>query len=100
MNWDAFWQQAALGGAAAMGTFLLWARWTTRNRLTFWRLSDALRRWFGKSVACEIIELGAFLAFGVFVALVVVGVETSRQAFSAGLGWTGLVAQVSPSRAR
>jgi hypothetical protein len=81
---------------AGLGSFLLWARWTAKNRLTFARLSNVLERVLGDSVLVDLIELGICIVIGVCIAIKIVGVQTDLQALSAGMGWTGIVTQISP----
>jgi hypothetical protein len=100
MNYAELLSSAELATCAAVGSFLMWARWSKKNQLAFWRISELLRRRFGNTLRCDVAEVTMFVAFGVFVALAIVGVENCRQAFSAGLGWTGIVAQVTPGARR
>ena len=82
---------------AAVGSFLLWARWSSPGQMTFLiPLGDLFKRFGLAWYWCYAIELAIFLFLGTFIALNVAGAETCPQAFAAGLGWTGLAAQVRP----
>ncbi len=89
MNWQAIFRSP--GFCSAMGALALWLRFSVRSRITFWRLRPLLERLLGRSVWCDVLELAIFVSFGAFIAVEVTGANTCLQAFTAGLGWTGLI---------
>lgn len=80
----------------ALGATILWGRWG-RDRLRPYLLPECLNlldRWFSEHKNWkDFIEFAIFIFLGTVVAIMVVEPSTSRQAFAAGLGWTGLVAR-------
>jgi hypothetical protein len=77
---------------AAIGSFALWLKLGERQQLTvhglgkFWGLLKITGR------KRDVIELISFVVVGAFMSMLFTDPTNVRQAFSAGLGWTGLLA--------
>ncbi len=83
------------GACAVAGAGLLWLRWSKKNHLAFWRVSTLLRQWIGAGFKADALEFLIFVGFGTFISLAVIEADTCGEAFSAGVGWTALTAQVT-----
>lgn len=77
---------------AAMGSALFYSRWG-RKKLKVYLLSDLLDVFQLSEKARVIIEFVIFVGFGCAVSIGIVHPQNAAQAFSAGLGWTGLAAR-------
>lgn len=75
----------------ALGAGLFWAKWG-REKLKAYYLSDMIEMFVEDERWRAAIEFVLFLAIGCFVAIGIVKPHSAPQAFTAGLGWTGLVA--------
>lgn len=76
---------------AALGATLFWSKWG-RERLRAYYLSELVEILVKDERARIAIELVLFVTIGCLVAVGIVRPQNIPQAFTAGLGWTGLVA--------
>lgn len=86
---------------AGLGAMILWARWSVdprKKRLkSLIPFADLLTKLRVDWRVAYVIEFVLFVAIGSFVAVRVMGFTGCREAFSGGLGWTGLLVQVAPA---
>lgn len=76
---------------AAIGSLILWAKLGEKQKLTVYGLG---KLWNLLGIAGrkrDVVELLCFIFMGVFVGMLFTEPSNVRQAFSAGLGWTGLL---------
>lgn len=78
--------------SAAAGAIILYSTWG-RQKLRAFLLADLIDV-LNLPIRIRVcIEFLVFIAFGTFIAVHVVQPSTPGQAFSAGMGWTGLAAR-------
>jgi hypothetical protein len=81
---------------------ILWARWSVdprKKRLkSLIPFSDLLTKLEIDWRIAYIVEFMLFVAIGSFVAVKVMGFTGCREAFSGGLGRTGLLVQIEPAQ--
>jgi hypothetical protein len=82
----------SLYGYTAAGAVILWGKLAREGRKVHF-LSDLLIRYIPNEPLRKIIEPLVFVAFGTYLAVGVIDPTTERQAFAAGLGWTGLASK-------
>ena len=75
----------------ALGAALFWSKWG-REKLRAYYLSGLVEMLIKDERARTITEFLLFIAIGCVVAIGIVKPQNAPQAFTAGLGWTGLVA--------
>jgi hypothetical protein len=75
----------------ALGATLFWSKWG-REKLKAYFLSELIEMFVKSDRARMVIELIVFVSLGCLVGIGIVRPQNIPQAFSAGLGWTGLVA--------
>ena len=75
----------------ALGASLFWSKWG-REKLKAYYMSDLIELLVKDERARLVIEFVLFVAIGCLVAIGIVRPQNIPQAFTAGLGWTGLVA--------
>lgn len=91
-----FWSHAVF---AALGSGLLYMQWG-RTKLKAFFFGDLLDTLNLNDTLRHQLEIGVFVTVGTAIALGVAKPDTVAQAFSAGLGWTGLAARPGGSHAR
>jgi hypothetical protein len=82
----------SLYGYTAAGAIILWGKLAKQGRGVYF-LSDLLAIYVPSERWRRVIEPLIFVAFGTYIAVGVIGPTTERQAFAAGLGWTGLASK-------
>lgn len=82
-----------------LGTGLLYMQWG-RSQLRVFAFSDFLDTFKMEETTRIRLELAVFLVVGTAVAMGITRPGTASQAFSAGLGWTGLAAKPSGHASR
>lgn len=86
---------------AILGATILWARWSAapqkRRLRSLIPFSDLLTDLHIDWRISYVIEFVLFVGLGSFFAVKIMGFSGCREAFSGGLGWTGLLAQVKPA---
>ena len=82
----------------AIGVFVLWASWG-KGGLSVKYLNTALARLGMPPNWLLLVEFGVTMVLGVVVAIAIVDPQTARQAFVAGMGWTGLVTRPTDAAA-
>ena len=78
----------------AIGASTIWSRWSRQERLKAVAISALLSHLGAKGRWFIVLEFVLFVGIGVVLAIVIIDPLTARHAFAAGLGWTGLLAQV------
>jgi hypothetical protein len=89
-----FWAHAFF---ASIGAGLFYMQWG-RSNLRAFQLSDFLDTFNLEVNTRHRLELLIFVAIGTVIAMGVAKPANVQQAFSAGLGWTGLAAKPGPAR--
>jgi hypothetical protein len=95
-SWATLWHLLPLARNlffTALGAIISYSKWG-RKKLKVYYLSDLLDV-FGLGPKARILaELLVFIFLGCAISLGIVRPQSAAQAFSAGLGWTGLVGHV------
>jgi hypothetical protein len=82
--------------AAAVGSIILYANWG-RSKLRPAFIAPLIDAWPCPERLRQLLEFAAFVALGVYVAVRITHPANELQAFSAGLGWTGIAANPNAS---
>ena len=83
----------------AIGSILFYSMWG-RKALRIYLLSDLLNAFHLSERTQIVTELGMFLLFGCSITMGIIHPQNAAQAFSAGLGWTGLVGRTGKAGSR
>lgn len=75
----------------AIGALVLWTKLGDRQRLTVYGFGKLWNLIGIEGKARDVLELISFIVLGTFVAMLFTEPNNVRQAFSAGLGWTGML---------
>ena len=84
---------------ATAGAALLYSTWG-RDKLSAFLFSDLLDAFHMDPRLRVSIELLIFIGFGTFIAVAVTAPNNPGQAFSAGMGWTGIAARPKYTKKR
>jgi hypothetical protein len=97
MHFNAF--TFSMVATTAFGAIILWCK-LGNEQLSVWGLGKLWDMFGLKTKWFQITEFVSFVVIGVVVGMALAHPTTIAQAFTTGLGWTGLLASEKPRAAR